>query len=64
MNVMDSEVRITPGKACEMLGVHPNTLRRWADTGKLPHIRLPGGERRYLLSDIKAFQEGNKKSVN
>lgn len=47
-----------------MLGVHPNTLRRWADTGKLAHIRLPGGERRYLLADIKAFQEGNKKSVN
>ena len=64
MNVMDSEVRITPGKACEILGVHPNTLRRWANSGKLAHIRLPGGERRYLISDLEAFQREHKKSVH
>lgn len=64
MNVMDSEVRVATGKACEMLGVHPNTLRRWADTGKLPYIRLPGGERRFLVSDIKAFQKEYTKRVN
>jgi len=57
MNVMDSEVRVATGKACQILGVHPNTLRRWADTGQLPHIRLPGGERRFLVADLEKFQE-------
>ena len=40
-----------------MLGVHPNTLRRWVDEGKLPATRLPGGQRRILVADIQRFQE-------
>lgn len=64
MDVIDSEKRVPTGKACEILGCHPNSLRRWADTGKLPHIRLPGGERRFLIADLKKFLKEHSKSVN
>lgn len=38
---------VTTREACKRLGVHPNTLRRWADTGKIPHYRTEAGQRRY-----------------
>lgn len=39
-------------KACEILGVHPNTLRRWADEGKIRYVRQKSGNRMY---DIDGF---------
>ena len=41
-------------EAAEMLGVHPETLRRWADEGKVPYVRILGGERRFASEDIEA----------
>lgn len=34
-------------KASEMLDVHPNTLRNWAEAGKIEYIRTKTGHRRY-----------------
>jgi len=34
-------------KAREILGVHENTLRRWADEGKIRHIKTEAGQRLY-----------------
>ena len=39
-------------KAVALLGVHPNTLRKWATDGRLEHIRSPGGRRLY---NVDAF---------
>ena len=39
-------------KAVALLGVHPNTLRKWANDGRLEHIRSPGGRRLY---NVDAF---------
>lgn len=39
-------------EAAKRLGCHPETLRRWADAGKIPHIRTNSGQRRY---DIDAY---------
>jgi molybdopterin-binding protein len=36
----------TVGEAAELLGVSPDTVRRWADSGQLPVERAPGGRRR------------------
>ncbi|GBC60110.1 DNA invertase [Desulfonema ishimotonii] len=38
-------------KAAEILGVHPNTLRKWADSGKIKHIRTASGQRKYDVRD-------------
>ena len=42
-----------PGrKAAEQLGIHQNTLRRYADEGRIQTIRTPSGQGRY---DVDAF---------
>ncbi len=40
------------GKAAEMLGVSPETLRRWEASGKLRTRRSRGGQRLIALSDV------------
>lgn len=39
--------RLPLGKASRMLGVDPDTLRRWADEGRVPAFTTPGGHRRF-----------------
>jgi excisionase family DNA binding protein len=34
-------------EACRKLGVHPDTLRKWADTGEINYIKTKSGQRRY-----------------
>ena len=38
--------------ACKALGVHPNTLRRWAKAGLISFIWTKTGYRRYDLSSV------------
>ena len=46
-------------QAAEKLSVHPTTLRRWADNGKIPVMVTPGGHRRFALEIIdKLAQTG------
>ncbi len=40
--------------AAEMLGMHPATVRLWADRNELPSRRTSGGHRRFRRSDIEA----------
>ena len=44
-------------EASEILGVHPSTLRQWADAGKIPTVRTPGKHRRFAESDVRALLE-------
>lgn len=41
-------------QAAKQLGVHPSTVRAWADLGYLPTQRTKGGHRRFLSSDVYA----------
>lgn len=52
---------LTPREAAEILGVHHTTLKRWADAGLIPHIRTPGGWRRFRRADVEEFiqEHGN-----
>jgi excisionase family DNA binding protein len=43
----------TLGEASRLLGVHPATVRQWADEGKLASFRTPGGHRRFAHGDIE-----------
>lgn len=45
---------ITLSQACEILHCHPNTLRKWDNSGFLKAIRFGvRGDRRYHKSDIE-----------
>jgi putative resolvase len=45
-------------KACEILGIHPNTLRTWANEGKINYVRQQNGNRLY---DVESFLSGGRK---
>ena len=47
-------------EASRLLGVHQTTLRRWADSGHIPCFRTPGGHRRFRISDLAAWMDGNR----
>jgi excisionase family DNA binding protein len=39
-------------EACDMLKIHPNTLRRWEKIGKIKAVRTKGGARRIPESEV------------
>jgi putative resolvase len=51
----------TSREASKILGVHPNTLRKWADNGEIESIRTVSGQRRYCLD--KYLQATNSDRV-
>jgi len=46
---------LTLGEASRILGVDPDTLRRWADNGKVDVLKTPGGHRRFLRESIEGM---------
>jgi len=47
---------LTPRDVSQLLGVHPNTVRRWSNKAILKCYRIgPRGDRRFLRKDIDAF---------
>lgn len=43
------------GEAARLLGVTPNTLRRWTDRGHVGSFTTPGGHRRFARATIEAL---------
>lgn len=52
-----SPTLLTVGEAAERLGVHPKTLRRWTNAGRIPFIRLPSGHRRFRADLIERLTQ-------
>jgi len=51
---------ISIGKVAKIIGVACSTLRRWdRDSKLLPAFWTPGGHRRYRLTEILTFCNGN-----
>ncbi len=50
MQGFESSIRI--GRAAEMLGVTVDTVRRWADEGRIESVRSPGGQRLIPIEDV------------
>lgn len=50
-------------QVADMLGMHPATVRLWADRNELPSRRTNGGHRRFRKADIEAHlhQEAKRK---
>jgi excisionase family DNA binding protein len=50
------------GEAAELLGVHPSTLRAWADRGELSAHRTPGKHRRFRRAEVEAWAAARRES--
>jgi len=46
---MNSDEHLTTSNASRVLGVHPNTLRRWESDGVIECIRVRGGYRLFNI---------------
>jgi len=52
---------VSSKKAVELTGLHVNTLRKYADEGKIKVERLPSGHRRY---DVDSLPTGRKATTS
>lgn len=55
------------GPAASMLGVDPDTLRRWADAGRVRSFTTPGGHRRFARPDLErvlAVRRAGRRSLS
>lgn len=48
----DNPYTLSPTAAAERLGVHVDTIKRWARAGKIPAWRTPGGWWRFSPADL------------
>lgn len=54
---------LTPQRAAALLGVTPDTIRKWANEDVLPSQRVrPGSHRRFKRSDVEALIERAKQA--
>jgi excisionase family DNA binding protein len=53
---LNSRVMLTTSDVAQLLGLHPNTVRRWSNLGILRSYHIgPGSDRRYRREDIDGF---------
>ena len=52
---MMTETFLSTGRVAKIFGVHPLTIRRWVQEGKLHPIRTPTGRFAFPLSEIQAL---------
>ncbi|MGJ3238766.1 MAG: helix-turn-helix domain-containing protein [Anaerolineae bacterium] len=57
MSKQDTAEWVSLRKAADILGVHPATVRNWADKGDLPSRRTPGGHRRFNKDDLTHYAQ-------
>lgn len=59
--MMENGTMLSVREAAKMLGVHENTLRRWADEGMLPVYRYGmRKDRRVKRADLEKFLEHHR----
>jgi excisionase family DNA binding protein len=56
--------KISIQEASDLLGVHPDTLRRWEDEGKITSERTTGGHRRYDVAKLLGTTEREGKTIS
>lgn len=62
MPIKKTDEIVTLKEACELLHCHPNTLRKWDNSGFLKAIRFGArGDRRYHKSDVEKLISKMKK---
>lgn len=46
---------MTQAEVADVFRVSAVTVGKWADTGLLPHLKTPGGRRRFRREDVETF---------
>lgn len=46
---------LAPAPAADYIGVHVQTLKRWAREGRIGGFRTPGGHWKFAKADLDAF---------
>ena len=54
MNVQKVPTLLTSGEAAKLVGVSPDTLRRWAKSGRVRHVVTPSRRILFDPADIEA----------
>lgn len=54
------ERMLVSSEVAALFSVDPKTVARWADIGKIPSVRTPGGHRRYRESEVRALLDGTR----
>jgi putative resolvase len=54
---------ISTGEVVRLLGIHPNTVRLWCETGQLTAYRLGSGHRRFSRAEVRALAYGEESEV-
>ena len=50
-----TDLLMTPREVAERFRVHPKSVTRWANKGRLTTVRTMGGHRRYIKSEVEAL---------
>jgi excisionase family DNA binding protein len=53
--------RLSLGPASKVLGIHPDTLRRWADEGRIETFLSLGGHRRFDRRELERVRSSRRK---
>lgn len=49
--------KLTPSEVASLFRVDPKTVTRWAQAGRIPSFKTPGGHRRFYEDEIRPFLE-------
>ena len=61
-NGRNGERLLKVSEVADLMNAHPNSVRRWADTGLLPSYRIGlRGDRRFKLQDVDGFLRTHSK---
>ena len=62
MKKLDEYLKVA--EASVFLGISQNTLRKWADEGRIPvHVNAANGYRLFLREDLERFLKDTAKAV-
>lgn len=59
----DGRSYLTPGEVARILMVSSETVRQWAQKGRLPAETMSGGHRRFLRADVESFRAARARSA-
>ncbi|HET9613521.1 MAG TPA: helix-turn-helix domain-containing protein [Candidatus Limnocylindrales bacterium] len=62
-NSTPSEPPLSLGPASRLLGVDPDTLRRWADEGRIDVFTTAGGHRRFARSTLERILQARRRDA-